>query len=176
MWHVREPQTLALKSKSTIYFLIELNDGIGVGSDCSSPSQFFCGYINEERGKGDYFYFGIFLSPLVTRVSLQDQNVKTSGRRKWMLLMTLKTKISELWDPKNRPANRSHSQRTPTILRLLRELEPVPPQDRRRVPLMPYHVSHLRSWILHLELELAIPSSTSLTGVSFFMYLYVCLK
>lgn len=125
---------LALKLKSTFYFLIELNDGIGVASDCSSPSQFY-GYIDEKRGKGDYFYFGIFLSPLVTRVSLQDQNVKTGGRRKWMLLMTLKTKISELWDPKNRPANRSHSQRTPTILRLLRELEPVPPQDRLPRPL-----------------------------------------
>lgn len=136
MWPVREPQTLALKSKSTFYFLTELNNGIGVATDCSSPSQLLCGYtIKEERGKGDCIYFRICLSPLVTRVSLQDQNVKTSGRRKWMLLMTPKTKISELWDPKNRPANRSHSQRTPTILRLHRELEPVPPQDRLSHPL-----------------------------------------
>lgn len=144
--------------------------------NCISPSQLLCGYLKEERGKGDCIYFHTFLSPLVVRVSLQDQNVKTSGRRKWMLLMTLKTKISELWDPKNRPANRSPSQRTPTILRLLRELEPVPPQDRLWRPLDA--ISCFSSEVLNPSpgTGVGIPSSTSLTGVSFFMYLYVCFK
>ena len=152
----------------------------GVPSDCSSPAQPVCGEVNEEGGKGRFTHFWIFLPPLVTLAYLQDQNVKTSDGRKWTLLMRLQTNISDLWQPKNRPIHRSHSWETPTIPRLHRERHPVHGSSFQSrpigFPLIPCKVSHLRSCVLNLELELEIPSSTSQTGVSFFMYLYVRFK
>lgn len=123
----------------------ELNDGIGVASDRSSPSRLFCGCAtHEEGGKGDCIYFQTFLSPLshtsvFARAERADMRQKKTNAADDTQDQDFRTLETQRTGP---PASRPHAQRTPTILRLHRELEPVPPQDRARLfPSKPYRVS-----------------------------------